>query len=92
MQLSAEGRAFESRLPQYVHYSNAWWANLLNLTSGEFGPSMHGGTTKPLKQLPDLSGRYHDGHTRCDGPAGAACRGFLEATYTYSMVSAYEGV
>jgi len=34
-------------------------------------------------QLPELSGRYHDGHTRCDGPTGAECRGFLEATYTY---------
>ena len=67
----------------YVHYQNAWWINLLNLTSGEFGVDMHNATVRPLRQTPDLSGRYHDGHTRCDGPMGAACRGFLEATYTY---------
>ena len=70
----------------YVHYENAWWANLLNLTSGEFGPDIHNVTTRPLRQLPDLSGRYHDGHTRCDGPsAQSRCRGYLEATYTYAM-------
>ena len=68
----------------YVHYANAWWRNLLNLSSGEFGPNMHNATTIPLTQLPTLSGRYHDGHTRCDGPADAECRGYLEATYTYA--------
>jgi hypothetical protein len=69
----------------YAHYSNAWWRNILNLTSGNFGPSLHNATTRPLRQLPDLSGRYHDGDTRCDGPPSAPCRGFLEATYTYAM-------
>ena len=71
----------------YVYYENAWWINLLNLTSGEFGPDIHNTTTRPLGQLPELSGRYHDGHTRCDGPSGgfARCRGYLEATYTYGM-------
>jgi len=67
----------------YVHYSDAWWANLLNLTSGSFGPSMH--NTTELTQLPALQGRYHDGHTRCDGPPAARCRGYLEATYTYGL-------
>ena len=28
----------------YVHYENAWWINLLNLSSGEFGPSIHNHT------------------------------------------------
>ena len=69
----------------YVHYANAWWKNLLNKTSGEFGPNIHNATMLPLRQLPDLSGRYHDGHTRCDGPGHTQCRGFLEATYTYAM-------
>ena len=36
-----------------------------------------------------LSLRYHDGHTRCDGPAGSSCRGYLEATYTYAMGARY---
>lgn len=76
----------------YVHYNNAWWRNLLNLTSGEFGPSIFNSSNSPLRQLPDLSGRYHDGHTRCDGAATAAdahthCRGFLEATYTYGQAA-----
>ena len=67
----------------YVHYSDAWWHNLLNLTSGSFGPSsMHNRSMLSLGQLPELQGRYHDGHTRCDGPSAGAphCRGYLEAT------------
>ena len=24
----------------YVHYANAWWRNLFNLTSGSFGPDI----------------------------------------------------
>ena len=68
----------------YPHYENAWWINALNLSSGEFGPDFHNMTSAPLKQLPALSGRYHDGHTRCDGPDDAPCRGYLEATYTYA--------
>jgi hypothetical protein len=67
----------------YVHYTQAWWHNILNLTSGSFGPSMHNTTATTTALDPQLAGRYHDGHTRCDGPAGAECRGFLEATYIY---------
>jgi len=67
----------------YVHYSNAWWHNILSLTSGAFGAPAFNASDRNDRQQPDLSGRYHDGHTRCDGPAGAPCRGFLEATYTY---------
>jgi len=73
----------------YVHYTNAWWRNILNLTSGSFGLDMHNATTKPLTQLPDLSGRYHDGHTRCSSSPQAACRGFLEATYTYANAARF---
>ena len=69
----------------YVHYSNAWWRNILNLSSGEFGLDMHNATRTQSGQVPDLSGRYHDGHTRCDGSTPSLrCRGFLEATYTYA--------
>ncbi|KAL1523831.1 hypothetical protein AB1Y20_018752 [Prymnesium parvum] len=69
----------------YVHYSNAWWRNILNLTSGVFGFSMLNTSVTNTGQLPEFSGRYHDGHTRCDGSKGAECRGFLEATYTYNL-------
>jgi len=67
----------------YVHYGDAWWRNILDLESGEFGASGFNSSDRNDGQLPELSGRYHDGHTRCDGPQGAECRGFLEATYTY---------
>ena len=68
----------------YVHYTNAWWRNILNLTSGAFGVPPFNSTGVQVGQLPDLAGRYHDGHTRCDGTTeGTRCRGFLEATYTY---------
>lgn len=70
----------------YIHYANAWWRNLLGRSSGEF--STGSGTmvnATANTQLPELFGRYHDGHTRCDGPtAQTRCRGFLEATYTYA--------
>lgn len=43
-----------------------------------------------LGSLPACSGRYHDGHTRCDGAEAATlCRGFVEATYTYASSARY---
>jgi len=70
----------------YIHYSNAWWRNLLGRSSGEFATgsgTMVNATANT--QLPELFGRYHDGHTRCDGATPhTRCRGFLEATYTYA--------
>ena len=70
----------------YVHYSNAWWRNLLGRSSGQFATG--GGSfanASSNTQRPELFGRYHDGHTRCDGAtARTKCRGFLEATYTYA--------
>jgi len=71
----------------YVHYTNAWWRNLLNLTSGSFGDGYNRSAT--LTQLPSLAGRYHDGHTRCDGPPAAECRGYLEAEYTYATAARF---
>lgn len=73
----------------YVLYDDAWWINELNLTYGYFNNSyaptcQTSGTAVP--QLAPISGRYHDGHVRCDLPGGR-CRGLLEAAYTYDDVS-----
>mmetsp|Transcript_1490 Transcript_1490/g.2948 ORF Transcript_1490/g.2948 Transcript_1490/m.2948 type:complete len:686 (+) Transcript_1490:182-2239(+) len=55
----------------YLYYENAWWYDL-GLTSGDF--DLPGDAT----QMP-LSGRYHDGHVKCDEMG--KCHGFLLATY-----------
>lgn len=79
-------------MKMYVHYHDAWWINELGLRAGSFNnsdawetpESGHKGTCTNSAQLPvPVQGSYHDGDVRCDGPAGAECRGYLQAVYMY---------
>ena len=79
-------------LKLYVHYDDAWWRNILGLTSGPFNNSdawswkddpspMAQDDCLAARQLPFvLQGSYHDGDVRCDAD-GAHCRGFIQAAY-----------
>lgn len=67
----------------YVHYTDAWWRNVLNLTTGEFRNT----DSQDLQQAP-IAGRYHDGDVRCD----PQCRGYLEAFYTPYMAEKELGI
>ncbi|KAJ1625260.1 hypothetical protein T492DRAFT_1040923 [Pavlovales sp. CCMP2436] len=82
----------------YVHYTDAWWRNVLGLTSGFFNNTAAYKVTEgasPIavetcisaRQHPaPLQGAYHDAHVRCDGSNDGSgrrqCRGYLQAAYT----------
>jgi len=58
----------------YLYYDDAWW-HKLGLFNGDF--EIPGDAQNML-----LQGRYHDGHTECDGNG---CHGFLLAVYTHDF-------
>ena len=78
----------------YAYYENAWWRN----TNDQYGspllvPAMEitgWGSGSYRSDPPDgmsmpLSGRYHDGHSRCRrGTQGRSCYGYLMMVYTSS--------